>query len=285
MQAYRAQADSALYSDYMRKKVLDTEHLTVLEGMAKELLQKGGKVAGVITTGGERYMAQSVIVSTGTFLNGLIHIGLDKTPAGRRGDPPAVGLTESLKELGFSVGRLKTGTCPRLDRTTIDFSKAEEQPGDNPPHKFSFWSDGISQPQVSCHIVQTTEETQRVIEDNLDRSPLFTGVIKGVGPRYCPSIEDKVKRFPDKRKHHIFLEPGRSCHKQNISKRSFHFIAGRYTGTIPANHTGAGKGRDRTSWLRDRIRFLPPHTTKTDVGNKGCRGAVLRRPDQRNVRI
>ena len=207
VQAYRAQADSALYSDYMRQKVTETEHLTVREGMAKGVLEASGKVTGVITNEGKRYNTQAVIVSTGTFLNGLIHIGLDKTPAGRRGDPPAVGLTDSLRELGFTVGRLKTGTCPRLDKTTIDFSKAEEQPGDNPPHKFSFWSDGISQPQVSCHIVQTTEETQRVIEDNLDRSPLFTGVIKGIGPRYCPSIEDKVKRFPEKRKHHIFLEP------------------------------------------------------------------------------
>lgn len=207
VQAYRAQADSDLYSEYMRKKVMNMDNLSVRVGMAKELLQENGKITGIVTTKGERYNSTAVVLSTGTFLNGLIHIGLDKTPAGRRGDPPALGLTESLKELGFTVGRLKTGTCPRLDRATIDFSKTEEQPGDDPPRRFSFWPGKIRLPQVSCHIVQTTEETQKVIEDNLDRSPLYTGVIKGVGPRYCPSIEDKVKRFPLKRRHQIFLEP------------------------------------------------------------------------------
>jgi tRNA uridine 5-carboxymethylaminomethyl modification enzyme len=207
VQAYRAQADRRLYRERMRIALENQPGLTLRQGMVVDIVGDTGGVVGVVTAIGERYLGETVVIATGTFLNGLMHIGEATIPAGRAGDPAAVGLTDSLRRLGFEIGRLKTGTCPRLDRTSIDFSRLEEQPGDRPIRNFSFWGDAPRQRQTSCWITYTTEETQRVIEANLDRSPLFTGQIEGVGPRYCPSIEDKVKRFPDKRRHQIFLEP------------------------------------------------------------------------------
>src|SRR5262249_29859946 len=156
---------------------------------------------------GRTIRAGAVIVTTGTFLNGLIHCGENTYPAGRSGEPASVYLGESLKRLGFRCGRLKTGTPPRLDARTIDWSKFAEQPGDAEPTPFSFHPRQIAQPQVCCHIAYTTEETHRILRENLHRSPLYSGQIQGIGPRYCPSIEDKIKKFPDKATHQIFLEP------------------------------------------------------------------------------
>lgn len=207
VRAFRAQADRRLYRDEMRRAVETQPGLALRQGMVTRILTKGNTLAGVGTALGERIGCRAAILTAGTFLNGLIHIGMTKYPAGRAGEFAATGLSESLRELGFEIGRMKTGTCPRLDHDTIDFSKTAIQPGDEHPRPFSFFSGGIVQEQVPCHITYTTEETQRVIEENLDRSPLYTGVIEGVGPRYCPSIEDKVKRFPEKRRHQIFLEP------------------------------------------------------------------------------
>jgi tRNA uridine 5-carboxymethylaminomethyl modification enzyme len=214
VRGYRAQADKHLYKARMRQTLEGAGNLFIQQGQVKKFIIKNFSIEGVVTELGERFSSKAVILCSGTFLNGLIHIGFTTIPAGRAGEAPSTGVSDYLRELGFQVGRLKTGTCPRLDRDTIDFSKTEAQPGDNPPQKFSFFPNKIEQPQIPCHITYTTEDTQSVIERNLDKSPLFTGIIKGVGPRYCPSIEDKVKRFPDKRRHQVFLEPEGSSTKE-----------------------------------------------------------------------
>ena len=203
----RAQADKLMYKSRMRQTLESCPGLAIKQGHVKEFLVGEKRILGIVTELGEKYHAKAVILCSGTFLDGLVHIGLSSFPAGRAGEFSSIGLSDNLRKLGFSVGRLKTGTCPRLDRDTIDFSRTEEQPGDDRPQKFSFFSSGIEMPQVPCYITYTNEDTQKVIEANLDRSPLFTGIIQGVGPRYCPSMEDKVKRFPEKRRHQIFLEP------------------------------------------------------------------------------
>jgi tRNA uridine 5-carboxymethylaminomethyl modification enzyme len=207
VRASRAQADKARYRARMKARVERAPNLTVYQGSVIALLLDGDRIAGVETAMGETILTRCVILTTGTFLNGLIHVGPRSTAAGRAGDFAATGLSEQLAELGFRVGRLKTGTCPRLDARTIDFSRLEEQPGDDPPLPFSFASERITQPQVSCHITYTNEHSHEIIRGGLDRSPLFSGRIQSRGPRYCPSIEDKVVRFADKTRHQIFLEP------------------------------------------------------------------------------
>ncbi|HEY7490430.1 MAG TPA: tRNA uridine-5-carboxymethylaminomethyl(34) synthesis enzyme MnmG [Candidatus Tectomicrobia bacterium] len=211
VRGYRAQADKLQYRLRM-KAVLETQaNLDIKQALIERLLVEGDRVCGVVTQMGEEYLATAVVVSTGTFLRGVIHIGLKQFPAGRAGEFPANGLSEDYERLGFPLGRLKTGTCPRLNARTIDFAVLEEQPGDEPPAPFSFSTTAITQPQVSCYLTYTNDRTHAIIQHNLERSPLYSGVIKGIGPRYCPSIEDKVKRFPDKQRHQIFLEPeGRS---------------------------------------------------------------------------
>ena len=203
----RAQADMYQYRVYMRKVLESEPNIKIRQGMVVEVLEKCGKVQGVKLKTGEKFYAPCVILTTGTFLQGLIHIGLVNFPAGRAGEPPAEGLSASLSALGFELGRLKTGTTPRLDGKTINFEILEPQYGDDPPRPFSFDTEKIDRPQVPCYITYTNERTHEIIRSGLDRSPLFTGVIKGIGPRYCPSIEDKVVRFPDKTSHRIFLEP------------------------------------------------------------------------------
>ncbi len=207
VRASRAQADRLLYRLRM-KRVLETQQdLDIYQGMAARILTRDGLVTGIETTIGEQIRSKTVVVTTGTFLTGLIHIGLYRFPAGRLGDPPSNKLSRSLRELGFEMGRLKTGTTPRLHRDSIDFSRLEPQYGDPDPKPFSFSTKRITQSQVPCYITYTNTRTHEVIKSGIDRSPLFTGVIKGVGARYCPSIEDKVFRFPDKPRHQIFLEP------------------------------------------------------------------------------
>ena len=207
VRASRAQADRLLYRLRMKEVVERQENLFMYQAMAARILVKDGRVRGVETTAGEEIPSRAVVVTTGTFLGGLIHIGLCRFPAGRLGDPPSNRLSRSLRELGFELGRLKTGTTPRLHRDSIDFSRLEVQEGDPDPRPFSFTTGAIDRRQVPCHITYTNEETHEIIRRGLDRSPLFTGVIEGVGARYCPSIEDKVHRFPDKPRHQIFLEP------------------------------------------------------------------------------
>jgi len=191
----RAQADRVLYRLAMRKVIEAQENLDVKQALVEKIVAEDGKVRGVLTSLGVFYGTGSVIVTTGTFLKGLIHIGLENFSAGRAGEFPSVGLSDSLKELGFKMGRLKTGTPPRLDAKTIDFSKTEPQYGDDPPPPFSHSTEKITNPQLPCYVTHTNRETHRIILDNLDRSPLYSGKIKGIGARYCPSIEDKVVRF------------------------------------------------------------------------------------------
>jgi tRNA uridine 5-carboxymethylaminomethyl modification enzyme len=207
VRGYRAQADKLQYRLRMKAVLEAQANLDVKQALIERLLVEDGRVRGVVTQMGETYLATAVVVSTGTFLRGVIHVGLKQFPAGRAGEFPANGLSEDYARLGFALGRLKTGTCPRLNARTIDFDVLEEQPGDEPPPPFSFSTTAITQPQLSCYLTYTNAQTHAIIERNLDRSPLYSGVIKGVGPRYCPSIEDKVKRFPDKQRHQIFLEP------------------------------------------------------------------------------
>jgi tRNA uridine 5-carboxymethylaminomethyl modification enzyme len=207
VQGPRAQADRKLYRQAMQAAIAATDDLEVIEAAAEDLIVDGDRVAGIVTGDGRRLVAGAVVLTTGTFLRGLIHIGDTRIPAGRMGEAPALGLSERLYGLGLRMGRLKTGTPPRLDGKTIDWERLQEQPGDTPPVPFSFLTETITTPQVPCHITYTSEETHRIIEANLSRAPMYSGAIESVGPRYCPSIEDKVVRFKDRASHQIFLEP------------------------------------------------------------------------------
>jgi tRNA uridine 5-carboxymethylaminomethyl modification enzyme len=203
----RAQADRALYRSLM-KTVLETQtNLIIKQAMIEKILTENGMVAGVLTSLGISYGARAVIVTTGTFLKGLIHIGLESHQAGRAGEFASVGLSDSLRSLGLNLGRLKTGTPPRLDARSIDFSKTIAQYGDDPPPHFSYSTEKITNPQLPCYITYTNASTHEIIRSGLDRSPLYSGKIQGVGPRYCPSIEDKIVRFAEKERHQVFLEP------------------------------------------------------------------------------
>jgi len=207
VRSLRAQCDKKQYRLAMQATLRAQPDLTIYRGTVDRIETVGGRVSGVATGAGARLAATAVILTTGTFLKGLIHVGLNHFPAGRAGEDAAEHLSDCMREFGFEVGRLKTGTPPRLDRDTIAFSVLTPQPGDDPPTPFSFRTEQIPMPQVCCHLTYTNAETHRIIQDNLDRSPMFTGVIEGTGPRYCPSIEDKVVRFADKPRHQIFIEP------------------------------------------------------------------------------
>jgi len=207
VRASRAQADRRRYAERMKRVVEGQPLLDIKQGAVARLLLQGNRVAGVETREGIVFRGQTVVLTTGTFMRGLIHVGLHHYPGGRAGEPPSEGLSDHLRALGFRVGRLKTGTPARLDARSIDFNRLEPQYGDTPPRPFSFLTDEIAGRQVPCHITWTNGRTHELIRGGLDRSPLYSGIIEGVGPRYCPSIEDKVVRFPEKEKHQIFLEP------------------------------------------------------------------------------
>ncbi len=215
VRATRAQADRALYKQAIRSRLENQPGLWLFQQAVEKLLMNGDRVIGIETQLGLRFMAKSVVLTAGTFLSGLVHVGLANYPAGRAGDPPSVALSRDLRELGLPVGRLKTGTPPRIDGRSIDYSVMVEQPGDDPVPVFSFMGRAEQHPQqLPCWITQTNKQTHDIVRGGLDRSPMFTGVIEGVGPRYCPSIEDKITRFADKDSHQIFLEPeGLSTHE------------------------------------------------------------------------
>jgi len=207
VQSPRAQADRALYRMEMRRLLEKVPGLTLKQAEVTDILVEDGRVVGLGLVDGRAIGASAVVVTTGTFLNGLIHIGEHTYRAGRSGEIAAIRLADSIRKIGFRMGRLKTGTPPRIDGRSIDFSGLEPQPGDDPPVPFSFRTKEIPQPQVQCFITYTNEEVHNVIRSNISRSPLYSGQIQGIGPRYCPSIEDKVVKFPDKNRHQIFLEP------------------------------------------------------------------------------
>ncbi len=203
----RAQADRLAYKIYMKNVVENQPNLWLKQSLVEEILVKERRIIGIRTDLGEVYRCKSLVLTPGTFLNGLIHIGLQSFPAGRMGERPSERLSQSLRELGFEIGRFKTGTPPRVDKRTVDFSRMQIQEGDIPPVPFSFSTSSIEREQVLCHITYTTSETHKIIRGSLDRSPLYTGIIRGTGVRYCPSIEDKVVRFPERESHRIFIEP------------------------------------------------------------------------------
>lgn len=207
VQGPRAQADRKLYKQAMQEELLNYPNLTVIAAAVEDLIYKENQVLGVITAEGKEYQADCTILTVGTFLNGLMHTGDKKTIGGRVGEISCTGLTKALEKLGLESARLKTGTPCRIDGRTIDWSKTQEQKGDDNPIPFSFLTPKITQKQISCFITSTNENTHKIIKDNFPRAPLFSGQIKGLGPRYCPSIEDKLKKFADKESHNIFLEP------------------------------------------------------------------------------
>src|SRR4051794_12535994 len=209
----RAQADKKVYSSWVRDALTHVPTIEWIIGRAGRIVVEEGRVVGLALEGGDFVECAAVVVTTGTFLNGLIHIGPEQRPAGRTGEPPSRSLAESLKSFGFEWGRLKTGTPPRLDRESIDFEAQVRlgvfalEAGDDRPVAFSFLTSGIDRPQIDCHLIHTTSRVHELVRRNIGQSPLFNGQIAGIGPRYCPSLEDKVVRFPDKDRHQIFLEP------------------------------------------------------------------------------
>ena len=208
VRATRAQADRILYKAAIRHQLENQPNLWLFQQAVDDIILEGDRATGVITQIGLRFQSKSVVLTAGTFLGGLIHVGLEHYSAGRAGDPPAISLAARLREIGLPAGRLKTGTPPRIDGRTIDYSVMQEQPGDNPVPVFSFMGNVAQHPQqVPCWITHTNERTHDIIRSGLDRSPMYTGVIEGVGPRYCPSVEDKIHRFADKESHQLFLEP------------------------------------------------------------------------------
>jgi tRNA uridine 5-carboxymethylaminomethyl modification enzyme len=216
VRALRVQCDKKLYRDAMQRTLSQQAGLTISEGTVDRLLTHAGAITGVLTDRGDHIQAKAVILTSGTFLKGLIHIGLNHFPAGRAGEASAEHLSDCMRDLGFEVGRLKTGTPPRLDGATIDFSVMVPQPGDDPPPPFSYRTERIENRQLPCHLTHTNRSTHELIQRNLDRSPLYSGIIESVGPRYCPSIEDKVVRFAEKERHQVFIEP------EGLNSREFY---------------------------------------------------------------
>lgn len=221
VRATRAQIDRESYMAAVKESLFAEPCITIWQDTVEEVLEKNGRAAGVRTELGQIFEAAHVILTTGTFLRGLIHVGLTHFPGGRLGDAAAMRLSDSLRRHGLVLGRLKTGTTPRLLRSSIDFSRMEAQPGDEPAPAFSFRGPRPGQPQVCCYVTWTNERTHDAIRSGMDRSPLFTGVIEGTGARYCPSVEDKVARFPERDRHHVFIEPeglnGQECYANGIS--------------------------------------------------------------------
>lgn len=207
VRATRVQCDKSLYRKAMQETLTNQPSLEIVSGTAQNILTKGGAIHAVVTDRGETIQANAVIITSGTFLKGLIHIGMNQMPGGRAGEAPAESLSDCMRDFGFEVGRLKTGTPPRLDRDSINFEVMGVQPGDVPPRPFSCRTTHVTNPQICCHLTYTNERTHEIILNNLDRSPMYMGVIDSVGPRYCPSIEDKVVRFQDNPQHQIFVEP------------------------------------------------------------------------------
>jgi tRNA uridine 5-carboxymethylaminomethyl modification enzyme len=272
----RAQADRKLYREAIQCLLDDYEGLKVREGEVTDLLfDGGGDVCGVVTSDGTRVSCAAVVLTTGTFLRGIIHIGDQQTPAGRVGEPPAIGLATTLQRLGLPIGRLKTGTPPRLDRDSIDWSGLIVDEGDNPPTPFSTLTEAITTPQTICHLTATTRRTHDVIRANLSQSAVYGGKISGRGPRYCPSIEDKIVRFPDRERHQIFLEPegidDKTIYPNGISTSLPAAVQIKFLRTIP--------GLEHVRMLRPgyaiEYDFVDPRALERSLQVKAARGLFL----------
>ncbi|MGB9642544.1 MAG: tRNA uridine-5-carboxymethylaminomethyl(34) synthesis enzyme MnmG [Candidatus Ratteibacteria bacterium] len=271
----RAQIDRFKYSDYMKRVLFHQKNLKLLQAMVVKILEKNGKVEGVVLDSGEKICCRCVILCPGTFLNGIIHVGNQCFPAGRMGEFASKGITECLKELGFDAGRLKTGTPPRISKQSIDFSKVKEQPGDKTPVPFSYRTRSIDREQICCYLTSTTSETIKIIRDNLDRAPLYTGQIRSTGPRYCPSIEVKVVRFPDRDTHHIFLEP-ESYDSDEVYVNGFATsipvdVQEKALRTIP----GLKQARILRYGYAIEYDFIPPYQLKLTLETKNIKGLYL----------
>jgi tRNA uridine 5-carboxymethylaminomethyl modification enzyme len=268
----RAQADRYYYAVVAKKRLEIISNLDLVKGAVNGVIIKNEKVQGVALEDGSSLYAKSVILTTGTFLNGLIHVGLKNLGSGRAGEKPAKGITEILVENGFETGRLKTGTPPRLDRDTIDFSVLGEQKPDNPPMPFSFSTESINRKQVSCFIAHTNKKTHAVLEEGFEQSPMFTGRIKAAGPRYCPSIEDKINRFSDKERHQLFLEPegydNKEIYLNGYSTSLPEDIQVRSVKTIP----GLEKAEIIRLGYAVEYDFFPPHQLRYTMETKKVDG-------------
>ena len=285
VRARRAQADKAAYRARSKRVLERTANLQVRQASVERLIVEDGAVRGVESQIGEVFEAPTVILTTGTFLKGLVHVGLKNYSAGRAGDFAAMGLSEHLAQLGFRIGRLKTGTCPRLDARTIDYSALEIQPGDEPPPPFSFRTERIAQAQLPCHLTFTNARTHEMIRGGIDRSPMYSGVIQSRGPRYCPSVEDKVMRFRDKDAPSDFSRARGPRHRRGLSQRPLDQPAARRADRDGAFDRGARAGRDHAARLRDRVRLFGPDAVDLVARDQAGARAVLRRPDQRHHRL
>lgn len=283
VRANRAQADRMAYSARMKRVVESEKSLDLKQGMVERLIVENNQIRGVKTREGLNFYSETVVLTTGTFMRGLIHIGLEHYSGGRAGEPSADGISASLESYGLKLGRLKTGTPARLSARSIDFSKLEVQYGDTEIRPFSFMNDTLSRDQVVCHIANTNEKTHEIIRNALDRSPLYAGIIEGVGPRYCPSIEDKVVRFPDKISHQSFLEPEGVCGGEM-------YPSGLST-SLPADvqqaYFRSMVGFEQVELMRPgyaiEYDFVEPMQLKNDIRNKGHRRLVSCRSDQWNL--
>ena len=287
VRATRAQADRMLYKQAIRSRLENQPNLWLFQQAVDDLMVEGDRVVGAVTQIGLQFRARAVVLTAGTFLDGKIHVGLQNYSAGRAGDPPAMSLSARLKELKLPQGRLKTGTPPRIDGRSIDFSALTEQPGDlDPVPVFSFMGNAAMHPrQVPCWVTHTNARTHDIIRGGLDRSPMYTGVIEGVGPRYCPSIEDKIHRFAAKESHQIFLEPEGLTHQRVLPERDLDQPAVRRAARPGALDARPGKRLHPASRLRHRIRLFRPARPEGLAGNQGDQRPVLRRPDQRHHRL
>lgn len=272
VRAPRAQEDKALYRQLITEHMKSMPGLEIIEAEVKKVVFAGNRVSGVELAGGESMTSGNVVITGGTFLNGLIHCGEKRVRAGRFGEDASVGLSDFLMLHGFKMGRMKTGTPPRVKRESIDFSKFEIQPGDENPTPFSYMTTGISQEQVPCHVGYTNERVHEIINDNIDRSPLFSGQILGIGPRYCPSIEDKVVKFPEKDRHQVFLEPeirgGESIYVNGVSTSLPEDVQRKFIHAIP--------GMEKAEFLRPgyaiEYDFMEPTQLKLTLETKEVEG-------------
>ena len=285
MQGPRAQADRKLYRQAMQAAISATPNFEVIEAAVEDLIVEHGEAAGIVTADGREIRAGAVVLTTGTFLNGLIHIGEKKIPAGRINEAPVLGLSTRLYGLGLRMGRLKTGTPPRLDGSTINYDALQVQQGDDPPQPFSFLTKSIATPQVACHITHTTEATHAIIAANLTRAPMYSGDIQSVGPRYCPSIEDKVVRFKERERHQIFLEPegldDDTVYPNGISTS----LPEDVQLCLPRHHPGPRAGAHKAAGLCHRIRLCRSARADTWSRSESRAATLPGRSDQRHHRL
>ena len=285
----RAQADKKRYGEWMLAALRAEKNIEWIFGRAGEILVEHGRVTGLALEDGPRYACDALVITTGTFLNGLVHVGPEQRPAGRANEPPSRELAESLKSFGFTCGRLKTGTPPRLDRHSIDFDRGVAdgsfalEPGDNPPVPFSFLTESIDVEQTPCYLAHTNDRVREIVLANIDKSPLFNGQIQGIGPRYCPSLEDKIVRFPQRERHQIYLEPEGRRRRRDLPQRLFDEPARGRAARDCARDARARKRADAASGVRGGVRLHSADRADQRARDETRAWAVSCRSNQRDV--